>query len=198
MDEGATLEMWCGATHRGFESHSLRHFLCSKNGERSRKASLHAFARKSSSLKSRRLFFTSSPKSLKPCLLVPPACPPQQILRRLMKFSLFGSMDDVDFTARLRRIRRKTKPHLSTAASAKVEGFASRFCLQKTFKKTPTNRGGFTASRNGGPATNRLRFRGIFSRKAMNTFAVNCIFVQCMNSLHLQKTLSALLLSGGR
>ncbi len=25
MDEGATLEMWCGATHRGFESLSLRH-----------------------------------------------------------------------------------------------------------------------------------------------------------------------------
>src|SRR5574344_1647101 len=24
--EGATLEMWCGETHRGFESHSLRHF----------------------------------------------------------------------------------------------------------------------------------------------------------------------------
>ncbi len=106
-------------------------------------------------------------------------------------------MVGVDFTARLRRVRRKTKPHLSTAASAKVEGFASRFCLQKNFKKTPTNRGGFTASRNGGPATNRLRFRGIFSRKAMNTFAVNCIFVQCMNSLHLQKTLSALVLSGG-
>ena len=27
VDEGATLEMWCGATHRGFESLSLRHFL---------------------------------------------------------------------------------------------------------------------------------------------------------------------------
>ena len=27
MDEGATLEMWCGATHRGFESLSLRHFF---------------------------------------------------------------------------------------------------------------------------------------------------------------------------
>ena len=26
VDEGATLEMWCGATHRGFESLSLRHF----------------------------------------------------------------------------------------------------------------------------------------------------------------------------
>ena len=28
VDEGATLEMWCGATHRGFESLSLRHFFC--------------------------------------------------------------------------------------------------------------------------------------------------------------------------
>ena len=27
VDEGATLEMWCGATHRGFESLSLRHFF---------------------------------------------------------------------------------------------------------------------------------------------------------------------------
>ena len=32
VDEGATLEMWCGATHRGFESLSLRHFFCQKNG----------------------------------------------------------------------------------------------------------------------------------------------------------------------
>ena len=52
-------------------------------------------------------------------------------------------------------------------------------------------------SRSGGPATNRLRFRGSFSRKAVNTFAVNCIFVQCVSSLNLQKTLSALVLSGG-
>ena len=39
--EGATLEMWWWATIRGFESLSLRHFFCQKNGERRRKSSLH-------------------------------------------------------------------------------------------------------------------------------------------------------------
>ena len=40
---------------------SLSAIFVLKNGERSRKASLHAFACKSTSLKSWRLFFTSSP-----------------------------------------------------------------------------------------------------------------------------------------
>ena len=32
--EGATLEMWCTARYRGFESHSLRHFIsCKLEGE---------------------------------------------------------------------------------------------------------------------------------------------------------------------
>ena len=62
VDEGATLEMWCGATHRGFESLSLRHFFCQKMAERSRKASLHAFMPIKALHLKPQVFFTSSPK----------------------------------------------------------------------------------------------------------------------------------------
>ena len=61
VDEGATLEMWCGATHRGFESLSLRHFFLSKNGGTKPQGFTSRFyANKSSSLKPEVFFLAAA------------------------------------------------------------------------------------------------------------------------------------------
>ena len=95
------------------------HFLPSaKNGERSRKASLHAVTQKPEAFLH---IFTKKQPQVQPCLrsrslrsLVKRSAP------RTVKFSRSASMDGVAFA------QQNTKPYLSSVALAKEEGFASR------------------------------------------------------------------------
>ena len=111
--------------------------MAKKMAERRRKSSLHAFVSTKALHLKQNVFFTSSPNR-KPCLL---SCSRwSQVKTFRFRFTCeVAACRRVDvflFTALRLQVGvaacRRTKPHLSAAALAKVEGFTSRFCVNKS------------------------------------------------------------------